>query len=78
MSKQTSANRMGTVPVPKLMLSMGIPMIFSMMLQALYNIVDSAASVPVSGSMRCCPKALDRETEKRSTRWLEMPCFWEP
>lgn len=33
---------MGTVPVPKLMLSMGIPMIFSMMLQALYNIVDSA------------------------------------
>lgn len=42
MSKQTSANRMGTVPVPKLMLSMGIPMIFSMMLQALYNIVDSA------------------------------------
>lgn len=33
---------MGTMPVPRLMLSMGIPMILSMMLQAFYNIVDSA------------------------------------
>lgn len=35
-------NIMGTKPVNKLMLSMGIPMILSMMLQAVYNIVDSA------------------------------------
>lgn len=35
-------NRMGTMPVGKLMLSMGIPMVLSMMLQAVYNIVDSA------------------------------------
>lgn len=35
-------NKMGTMPVPRLMLSMGIPMILSMMLQAFYNIVDSA------------------------------------
>ena len=34
--------RMAEMPVKKLMLSMGIPMILSMMLQALYNIVDSA------------------------------------
>ena len=34
--------KMGTMPVRKLMLSMGLPMIISMMLQALYNIVDSA------------------------------------
>lgn len=33
---------MGTAPIKKLMLSMGIPVIISMMLQALYNIVDSA------------------------------------
>lgn len=33
---------MGTAPVGKLMLTMGIPIIISMMLQALYNIVDSA------------------------------------
>ena len=37
----TKTNRMGTVPVNKLMLSMGIPMILSMVLQAVYNIVDS-------------------------------------
>lgn len=35
-------NRMGTMPVNRLMLSMGIPMVLSMMLQAVYNIVDSA------------------------------------
>ncbi len=33
---------MRSAPVNKLMLSMGIPIIISMMLQALYNIVDSA------------------------------------
>lgn len=32
---------MGAVPVPKVMLNMGIPMILSMVLQACYNIVDS-------------------------------------
>lgn len=34
-------NKMGVMPVKKLMLSMGVPMIFSMVLQALYNIIDS-------------------------------------
>lgn len=34
-------NKMGTEPIPKVMLSMGIPMIISMVLQACYNIVDS-------------------------------------
>lgn len=42
MKEKESMNKMGIVPVNKLMLSMGIPMILSMMLQALYNIVDSA------------------------------------
>lgn len=37
-----SENKMGTAPIGKLMLSMGVPMILSMMLQAVYNIVDSA------------------------------------
>ena len=40
--KNIKENKMGTAPVGRLMLSMGIPMILSMMLQALYNIVDSA------------------------------------
>ena len=34
--------KMAAYPVKKLMLSMGIPMIVSMVLQAVYNIVDSA------------------------------------
>lgn len=42
MKKRDSRNKMGTEPVNKLMLFMGLPMILSMMLQALYNIVDSA------------------------------------
>lgn len=40
--KEKTSNKMETMPVKKLMLSMGIPIIISMMLQALYNIVDSA------------------------------------
>lgn len=35
-------NRMKEMPVKKLMLQMGVPMILSMALQAVYNIVDSA------------------------------------
>ena len=34
-------NKMGTMPVKKLMVQMGIPLIISMLIQALYNIVDS-------------------------------------
>ena len=36
------SNRMKEMPVNKLMVQMGIPMILSMALQAVYNIVDSA------------------------------------
>lgn len=43
-------NKMGTAPIPKVMLGMGIPMILSMILQACYNIVDSmfVARIPDS------------------------------
>lgn len=34
-------NKMGTMPVGKLLFSMSVPIIISMMVQALYNIVDS-------------------------------------
>lgn len=48
MEKNISMNKMGVVPIKKLMLGMGVPMILSMMLQALYNIVDSyfVSSIP--------------------------------
>lgn len=42
MHNKESTNKMGTMAVNKLMLNMGIPMILSMVLQAVYNIVDSA------------------------------------
>ena len=34
-------NKMGTMPINKLLLSMSLPMVASMLVQALYNIVDS-------------------------------------
>lgn len=34
-------NKMGIMPIPKLLISMSLPMILSMLVQALYNIVDS-------------------------------------
>ena len=41
--KQTNApeNKMGVMPVPKLLITMSLPMMLSMLVQALYNIVDS-------------------------------------
>ena len=55
MSKQNTAgaapqeNKMGVLPVGKLLAGMAVPMMISMLVQALYNIVDS---VFVSGSVR--------------------------
>ena len=40
--KTEKKHKMASVPVKNLMLKMGAPMILSMMLQAAYNIVDSA------------------------------------
>ena len=41
-NKMTESHKMKDMPVSKLMIRMGIPMILSMALQAVYNIVDSA------------------------------------
>ena len=42
MSEQVrQENKMGVMPIPKLLISMSLPMIASMLVQALYNIVDS-------------------------------------
>ena len=39
--RPASENKMGTMPVPKLLFTMSIPMVISMLVQALYNVVDS-------------------------------------
>ena len=36
-----SENKMGVVPIPKLLVQMSLPIMLSMLVQALYNIVDS-------------------------------------
>ena len=41
MSQSASNNRLGTMPVGKLLIYMSVPTMFSMLIQALYNIVDS-------------------------------------
>lgn len=39
--EQTRENKMGVMPVNKLLISMSLPMMISMLVQALYNVVDS-------------------------------------
>ena len=43
-------NKMGTMPVGKLLLNMALPMIISMLVQALYNVVDSIYVSQISES----------------------------
>lgn len=38
---QKQENKMGVMPIPKLLITMSLPMMLSMLVQALYNIVDS-------------------------------------
>ncbi len=42
MNEGIQENKMGVMPIPKLLFNMAIPMVVSMLMQALYNIVDSA------------------------------------
>lgn len=48
MESELSQNKMGTMPVRKLLISMSLPMMASMLVQALYNIVDSIFVARVS------------------------------
>lgn len=41
MAQTVKENKMGTMPVPKLLLDLGVPMMLSMLVQALYNMVDT-------------------------------------
>ena len=51
-------SKLVTMPVNKLMINMGVPMIISMMLQAVYNIVDSAFVANIEGSGEMALNAL--------------------
>lgn len=58
MKQEETMNRMGTMPINRLMLSMGMPMVLSMMLQAVYNIVDSAFVANMEGTGELALNAL--------------------
>lgn len=47
-SEVREENKMGTMPINKLLLGMSIPMMISMLVQALYNIVDSIFVAQIS------------------------------
>lgn len=51
-------NKMAAMAVNKLMINMGVPMIISMMLQAVYNIVDSAFVANMEGTGEMALNAL--------------------
>ena len=40
-NNQPAENKMGTMPINRLLLSMSLPMVISMLVQAMYNIIDS-------------------------------------
>lgn len=44
----TKENKMGTMPVHKLLLDMSLPMMIAMLVQALYNIIDSIFVAQIS------------------------------
>ena len=56
--QQVAVNRMGTDKVSKVMLSMGVPIILSMVLQACYNIVDSMFVARIAGTGESAVNAL--------------------
>ena len=47
-NQDPAENKMGVMPIPKLILNMSLPMIISMLVQAFYNIVDSFFVAKVS------------------------------
>ena len=48
MSEQRKENKMGVMPVKQLIISMSLPMMISMLVQALYNVVDSIFVAKIS------------------------------
>jgi len=48
MSEEIRENKMGVMPVGKLLISMSLPIVLSMLVQALYNVVDSIFVAKIS------------------------------
>ena len=63
-------NKMGTMPVGKLVFNMSLPMMVSMLVQALYNIVDSifVAKLSENAFPRLHPKGTSSRFALRAPR----------
>lgn len=48
--RAAKGNKMGSMPIPALLLNMSIPLMFSLLIQSLYNIVDSIFVAKISES----------------------------
>ena len=78
MTKPITENKMGVMPEGKLLINMALPLIASMLVQALYNIVDSLYVARISESavtalswrfrFKTCRSALPRASVSASTR----------
>ena len=62
-------NKMGTMPVGKLLFQMALPLALSMLVQALYNVVDSVFVAQISNSDNYALTAVSlASAQMRSTR----------
>ena len=59
-------NKMGVMPIDRLLLSMSLPMMISMLVQALYNIVDSIFVSRIN-EYALRKRNLHKDTDARST-----------
>ena len=54
-SAPAAENKMGTMPIGRLLFNMSLPMMVSMLVQALYNIVDSIFVAKLSWGLQVLP-----------------------
>lgn len=65
-------NKMGVMPVPKLVVNMSLPIMVSMLVQSMYNIVDSVFVARISED------ALTAASIAYSPRCCRSPWPWAP
>lgn len=78
-------NKMGVVPVPKLLFQMSLPMILSMLVQALYNVVDSVFVAQINeNALTAVSLVFPVQSLMMLSQWVpvwvSMPCYpevWE-
>ena len=73
--RPAAENKMGTMPVPKLLFTMSIPMVISMLVQALYNVVDSVFVAKLSeDALNAVSLAFPVQNLMISVAWASTRC----